>query len=145
MTTRSEETSASASALFGPMAVRPFTVRQDGPKKRRRGKRYVQPPPLWSDQVLILDTETTTDASQALLFGSFRRCKWRNGLLHCVQEGLFYADELPAEDAEGFQVLTRHAQATELELMPRDRFIRSVFFSEPVRIGRDRRWLQSAV
>jgi hypothetical protein len=29
--------------------------------------------------------------------------------------------------------------------MPRDRFIRSVFFSEPVRIGRDRRWLQSAV
>jgi hypothetical protein len=126
--TGGHDTPASTGALVGPMSVRPFTIRQDGPKKRRRGRRRVEAPLGWSDKVLILDTETTTDATQAMLFGSFRRCKWRNGVLKCVQEGLFHADELPTEDAEGFRVLARYARAHGLELMSRDHFIRCIFF-----------------
>jgi hypothetical protein len=59
--------------------------------------------------VLIFDTETTIDAAQALLFGSYRyvRIRWQGNTptLSTVEEGLIYADELPDENAERFTVL----------------------------------------
>lgn len=114
------------------MAVRPFTVRLDGPKKRSRRAQSARPP-TWAQHVLIFDTETTTDTAQALLFGTFHLCEWSDGVLRCVKEGLFHADELPQEDPEAFRTLHAYAKAKRLTLISRDEFVRRIFFSKPVR------------
>jgi hypothetical protein len=59
--------------------------------------------------VLFIDTETTTDRAQHLNFGFYRYCRVRylEGavVLECVEEGLFYVDDLPEREAAGFAVL----------------------------------------
>lgn len=57
--------------------------------KRRRLARWRRP--RW---MLVFDTETRTDAAQALTFGSYRF--FDDGV--CLEEGLFYADDLPAAE-----------------------------------------------
>src|SRR4051812_39972765 len=45
--------------------------------------------------VLVLDTETTTDALQSLNLGVYQFCELTTeGKYRCVEEGIFYADEL---------------------------------------------------
>ena len=87
--------------------------------------------------VLVFDTETTTDKTQALLFGSYRFCRITPQGLVCVEEGLFYADDLPQSDPEGFGVLKRYVrehqatlgpQAGSIRLRPRREFVEQVFF-----------------
>jgi hypothetical protein len=56
-------------ASFLPIAVRAWTPYERHPKPRRR--RAV--PPI--RHALVLDTETTTDSAQALLYGAFRYCR----------------------------------------------------------------------
>jgi hypothetical protein len=43
----------------------------------------------------VFDTETTTDTSQALTFGAYRRCELVNGSYQCAEEGLFFPDDAP--------------------------------------------------
>ena len=57
---------------------------------------------------LVIDTETTTDATQALNFGSYRFIALAYGKHapgSCLEEGIFYADELPERYPEGLAVL----------------------------------------
>jgi hypothetical protein len=68
------------------------------PRRRRRAAGA----PEW---VLTLDTETTIDATQALLFGSYRLHR-ANGRLS--QEGLIHADNLPNEQ---FAILKAYCEA----------------------------------
>ncbi len=94
--------------------------------------------------VLVLDTETTTDPSQRLLFGSYRLCDvfWdaEGPKLSCVEEGLLYGDTLPESDSNGFDVLVdyarTHAPAIDtwgatpspiLQPRPRSVFLKEVF------------------
>ena len=44
--------------------------------------------------MLVFDTETRTDTAQAFTFGSYRF--FDRGL--CLEEGLFYAEDLPVAD-----------------------------------------------
>lgn len=71
------------------LAVRVYPELKD--KKR---KVYAQK--LWRvpTAMLVFDTETRTDATQRLTFGSYRFCK--DG--HCLEEGLFFGDDLPKKD-----------------------------------------------
>jgi hypothetical protein len=63
--------------------------------------------------VLVFDTETTIDEVQALTFGSWRYYRPDGrGVLECLDEGLFYADDLPDSDPAGYAVLRRHASQT---------------------------------
>jgi len=57
-------------------------------------------PAKWPDEVLVFDTETTIDTAQKLNFGFFRRCKVGRIGYECVEEGLFYADDLDVEQRE---------------------------------------------
>jgi len=50
--------------------------------------------PKWPREVLVFDTETTCDTVQKLNFGAYRRCKLSPSGYQCVEEGLFYADDL---------------------------------------------------
>ena len=59
------------------------------------GKRKQDPLPR---HVLVLDTETTTDALQTLNFGVHQFCELTaEGKYRCLEEGIFYGDELGPE------------------------------------------------
>jgi hypothetical protein len=104
-------------AIGTRIAVRAFAPRTRPPTERRD----LGP----TDLVLVLDTETRTDAAQALLFGSYQ--VWRGGRLR--QEGLFHGDVTPAEMAVVDRYVREHASATggHLRLLTREEFVRRVF------------------
>jgi hypothetical protein len=89
-----------------PIAVRAHTTRADPALKRRPQSARS----AGRGAVLVFDTETTVDQAQALTFGCWRYYRPHPVLgLVCVEEGLFYADELPDTDPDGFAVLQRVA------------------------------------
>ena len=71
--------------------------------------------------VLTLDTETTTDEYQNLLFGSCG--KWVNGKLKAFY--IFYNEDLPEGD---IAVLKSYADQHDYKLMSRESFLEEVFF-----------------
>jgi hypothetical protein len=92
----------------------------------------------WPHSVLIFDTETTIDPTQVLTFGSFRRYEFKQTEYRCVEEGLFFADDLRRVDRK---VLDRYVAnplnvpATEtyppqlkLKLVSRNAFLRQFFW-----------------
>jgi hypothetical protein len=69
----------------------------------KAGTKKAQPLPKY---VLVLDTETTTDALQSLNFGVYQFCELdADGSYTCREEGAFYADDL---DARQLEVLRRY-------------------------------------
>lgn len=80
------------SKSFLPLAVRVYSEREDS----KAGRADKHPPRQWRspNAMLVFDTETRTDATQRLTFGSYRFL----AAGQCREEGLFYADELPATD-----------------------------------------------
>src|SRR5689334_1361688 len=66
----------------------------------------------WPKTVLVFDTETTTDTSQSLTFGAFRRCELVGDEYRCVEEGLFHADDAPPDDR---RILTDYASCEHAE------------------------------
>ena len=73
--------------------------------ERKHKKRKLS---TWPEQVLVFDTETTTDTEQDLLFGVYRLCERNGNEYLCSEEGLFYADDL---DADQLEVLKRYARS----------------------------------
>jgi hypothetical protein len=112
------------SQTYMPVAVRAFTERADPNKepddsetdgdddgKTKGGRR---PAPL-PEGVLVFDTETTVDETQRLNFGAWRylRAMWPETgepRLCCVEEGLFYSDDLPERDPRGYRTLCAYAE-----------------------------------
>src|SRR5437879_2838036 len=72
----------------------------EDPTKRAR-------PSKWPEYVLAFDCETTTDSCQALTFGTYQFCRTLGDQYECIEEGIFYADEVPEADPQGLEVL-RH-------------------------------------
>jgi hypothetical protein len=86
------------------------------------------------EYVLFFDTETTTDSRQTLNFGSYQFCE-RNpdGNFVCLEEGLFYADELDASQTDVLRQYARSANrkrtdinSLKLKLYTRDEFAERV-------------------
>lgn len=99
-----------------------IAVRAYVPLAEPEPPRKSRPMPGPSEWVLIIDTETTTDPSQRLRFGSFQLRK--SGALE--KSGLFYdAKALSKRDQ---QILVSYARANGLELMPVADFVEDVFF-----------------
>lgn len=80
-----------------PLAVRIYPISAKEPKTKRKPMDWRRP-----NSMLVFDTETRTDATQRLTFGSYRYLE--DG--RCLEEGLFYADDLPAKDR---RVLEKYA------------------------------------
>jgi hypothetical protein len=103
-----------------PVAVRAFTEGADD-------TRAVDDPESQSDDttttgqhaelpewILVFDAETTVDATQRLNFGAWRfvQTTWPTygePTMRCVEEGLFYADDLPNRCPRGFRTLETYA------------------------------------
>ncbi len=117
-----------------PAAVRAYAERMDHP--HRSGSPL--PWNSYSRDVLVLDTETTTDELQRLTFGSWRHNHLSgDGSLACVAEGLFYDDDLPRNDPKGFDALGKYARSHkadtaeghgELVLQSKSAFLADVFY-----------------
>ena len=112
----------------------PDTKEKKVTSKARRQRKTTKP------QIsLVFDTETTIDVTQKLNFGSCRlfvdRADGPPGTT-CTTEYLFYADELPTRDPQGFQVLVdyvgRHdafvapGRSQALHLVSRAEFVEQV-------------------
>lgn len=109
-----------------------------GTRKRTRKRKRSRVP----EYALVFDTETTTDAAQQLNFGCWRYCRRitdpsGESRLVCVQEGLFYADDLPERDRAGHRVLTEYVESdrhrptdVDLEVPDADRYLRLRSLSE---------------
>src|ERR1700679_3449498 len=105
-----------------PIAVRVFP---DLSRDIRSPKRWRRP-----DSMFVFDTETTIDATQRLMFGNYRRIVAGR----CVEEGLFYADDLPEQDRRVLEayVSTHHADTANrakrpLHLITRAEFLKKLY------------------
>jgi hypothetical protein len=64
----------------------------------------------WGESLLILDTETTVDPTQRLMFGTFRQGHFDvHGAFVCLEEGLIYDEALLERDPEGYACLVAYA------------------------------------
>src|SRR5262245_17272618 len=83
-----------------PVAVRVYPVLSER-RKRRRSRTFLPRP----DAMLVWDTETRTDVTQRLTFGSYRFIEGGE----CLREALFCADDLTElERAVLVQYIARH-------------------------------------
>jgi hypothetical protein len=86
---------------------------EDRPLKRVR-RRY-------PSEALIFDTETLGDPAQQLMVGVWRFYRDRASAepgRTCVEEGLFYPDELPDRDPNGYAILQRHVDTATADVAP---------------------------
>lgn len=96
-------------------------------KRRRRARRQL---PI--ERILVIDTETTVNETQRLLFGSARYCRLhrQDGLVTVVlcDEWLFYEDDLPTKDPQGHKVLREYAADRGIQLLSQREFLDRVFW-----------------
>jgi hypothetical protein len=135
-----------------PIAVRAYTIRsrQDEDQEDEDLGDEDQAPPTggtwrggtWPQYALVIDTETTVDASQSLTFGSYRylRLTETSGLIGatCVEEGLFHADNLSTRNPKAMAVLRRYVTnrpadvarnaSSHLKLLTRQDFVHQVLY-----------------
>src|SRR5580704_9462909 len=97
-------------------------------------KTWIDSDPKWPEHALIFDTETRITADQSLTFGVYRLCKRAGKKYKLTEEGIFYADDLPAKD---FEALKTHLQTAvpdvksfppRFPLYSRSEFMQSVFW-----------------
>jgi hypothetical protein len=109
-----------------PIALRVYPEGEDFERKDRSRK---SPPPR-SDAMLVFDTETRVDAAQRLTFGSYRFIV--AGM--CLEEGLFYGDDLPEKDRKVLEayISTHKANTVDglmLRLLTRSDFVDRLYLS----------------
>jgi len=92
-------------------------------------------PSGWTPHVLLIDTETTIDPTQRLLFGSYQFASWQNGELVTREEGLFFDDDLPERDPGGYAVLSDYAAQVGLKLTSRRVFLDTTFWRAAHQLG----------
>ena len=109
------------------LAIRVYPQpRADRQREHKRLRHWRRP-----DQMLVFDTETRTDTTQALTFGSYRY--YSDGV--CVEEALFYGDDLPRADRAMLDVyVATHTAATDrrrglpqLRLLSRREFLERLY------------------
>lgn len=109
------------------LAIRVYPQPRANRQRERKRLRHWRRP----DQVLVFDTETCTDTTQALTFGSYRY--YSDGV--SVEEALFYGDDLPRADRAALEVYAAtHTAATDrrrglpqLRLLSRREFLERLY------------------
>jgi hypothetical protein len=120
-----------------PVAIRVFPALERSQQTVRKNKIWRLP-----NAMLVFDTETRTDASQRLTFGSYRFFI-RNELR---EEGLFYADDLPGKDRRTLEryIAAQNERASKSGGLPLDlltrrkfltRFYRAVYKGRALLVG----------
>jgi len=108
------------------VAERAWTELADPQEPTSKGK-GLGDPPKWPEWALIFDTETTTDATQALLFGTYAVARLVGGRYVTPMEGVFHADDLAQARPDELELLHAYADRHELRLVSRREFVKNVF------------------
>jgi hypothetical protein len=106
--------------------VYPEPPTDESDRKREKLRHWRRP-----HQMFVFDTECKTDTAQALTFGSYRY--FEHG--KCLEEGLFYGDDLPRADRAKLEAYAqRHPAGTdwrygvpELRLLSRREFLEKLY------------------
>src|SRR5205809_4018181 len=85
-----------------PIAIRVYPTQPNAEQRNRPQKRWRRP-----NAMLVFDSETRTDAAQRLTFGSYRFIVDGS----CLEEALFYGDDLPAADVKILEEYVRKHEA----------------------------------
>ena len=110
-----------------PVAVRVYPQPQNTKSEHHHARKPWRHP----DAMLVFDTESRTDPTQRLTFGSYRFIV--NG--QCREEGLFHADDLPAAELGVLKkyVETHHADAAQVNqqllLLTLSEFLDKLYFA----------------
>ena len=73
----------------------------------------------WPNHALVFDTETRITVDQSLTFGVYRCCERVYGIYKVTEEGIFYADNLPAKERKILQAHVRTAVSDVASFPPR--------------------------
>ena len=113
--------------------------RADDPEKERSEGKHERPQEsAWPIRILCFDCESLIDVTQKLTFGSYRVCRLVDGRYLCEEEGLFYADDLPAPKRKVLEEYVRNEYADievksftpkiRIVLRSRAEFVEKVFY-----------------
>jgi hypothetical protein len=114
----------------------PVAVRAWPGMRKTTGKQRHAPFPR---KLLVIDTETTTDPTQVLTFGSAQIAWIAFGPdanlrfldePRVVEEIVFHADNLPDTDPEGFAILREYCETRKLKLLSQAEFTRQYLWEE---------------
>jgi hypothetical protein len=89
--------------------------------------------PKWPE-VVAFDTESGITVDQSLTFGVWRRCKLVGQNYEVIEEGIFYADDLPAKDLKVLKTYMETAVSDVITFPPRfslctrTQFMKKVFW-----------------
>src|SRR5580698_213694 len=120
--------------------LRAYAVRADQKKKRKQPSNG-QDDSKWPEQALVFDTETRITTDQSLTFGVYRLCDLVRGEYKLVQEGIFYADDLPGKERGVLETYQQTAIQDipsfppQFPLYSRSEFMRRVFWPAIKRDG----------
>src|SRR6266581_317369 len=120
--------------------LRAYAVAADK-KGKPKGTAPASPDPKWSGHALVFDTETRITADQSLTFGVYRLCKLVDESYGVTEEGVFYADDLPAKERKVVQTYVRTAISDVASFPPRfplysrSQFMKRVFWPAIKRNG----------
>lgn len=120
-----------------PIAVRVYPQQKKEAAQTRQQRAWKRP-----DAMLVFDTETRTDATQRLLFGSYQY--FVNG--QCLKEGLFYSHDLSDEEKKSLvNYAATHRARTARESSPElllltlreflDKFYRAIYKGRCLLVG----------
>lgn len=137
-----------------PVAVRAYARAPDKRRRRRRRGATAEPrqraprspePQRRPEAILVFDAETTIDAAQALVVGTYRFClvSWDTDgpALTCVEEGIVVPDDLEADHPAAMRLVERYVAAAApasgaarearrtLRLVTRTQFVQDVFLA----------------
>ena len=127
-------------ALAVPKAMK--NEKKNG-KRRKKVKRAHKArfEPKWPDRVLVFDTESQLGVGQSLTFGVWKIARLVEQTYEVIEEGVFYADDLPAEDTEVLKTYVQTAVSDvpsfppRFPLYSRSQFMKKVFWRALKRDG----------
>lgn len=107
-----EAEAATCDALITALRVFAVRSRRDEDAKDPEEQEEPRPKRQYPHEVLVFDTETRSEPAQRLLFGVWRLYRdpgYGEPGATCIEEGIFYPDDLAETDPAGFARLRRYA------------------------------------
>src|SRR5271169_4486165 len=109
--------------------LRAYAVTADKKPQRKRGDANSK----WPEHSLVFDTETRIRVDQSLTFGVYRICNLVDDGYTVAEEGVFYADDLPAKERKVLDNYVRTAVSDVASFPPRfPLYSRSAFMIKSV-------------
>ena len=98
------------------------------------GHHYSPDERKWPLDVIAFDTETRLTVDQSLTIGVWKHAKLNGGIYEVIEEGIFYADDLPPQDRKALEAYMQTAVADVPSFPPcfhvysRTQFMKKIFW-----------------